>query len=402
MENILYIVFVKALIARYKQKDFEKMTEVYPNHLSHHFELNLSRLPSKSLDRIPLSVLLGGVILGLLFIALGVYDWIYGAEISPSESLLNINLFDVVLIVIGLCISIGVIIAYFHYRKIYYDGKNITVVHRLQNNKKTSYKEPLNKYSGVRYRIEFFMFGFINRNKYIVELYHKNPQKIIPLYISTSDHQVRQKWEYFAKQLNLPAMVDTDEGLVVREIDDFGKSVKDMAQKWQLKEKFNPHSKVPNSLIVKRKDRKIIIKIRNRLWDAYSLLAWFFLLLGSSLAGVEFILAKRWENMTANMNTAYAIGALLVIGALIMLMAKEKLVLKKYKIVNVHKLLSYSHKKDEIDKDKIEAIDVAVNPASGRHYVSIISANKTIVFGKKLPIEDLRWLKNFLLYELSK
>ena len=374
----------------------------FPKHFSHHFELNINRLPAKSLDRTPFKILCLGIIFAALLAALGVYDWINGADISPEESVLNIKLFDIILILIGVCILIGIITACFNYRKIYFDGKNITMVQRDKNGKKTSYKEPLKKYSGVRYRIEFFMFGFINRNKYIVELYHHNHQKIIPLYISTNDRLVRQKWEYFAKQFNLPAMVETDEGLVVREITDFGKSIKDMAQKWKLKEKFNPHSKVPNSLIVKHKDRKIIIKIRNRLWDAYSLLAWCFLLLGTALAGVEFMIAKRWENLDTSVNWAYAVGVFLIIGALIMLLAKEKLVIKKYKIVNVHKFLTYSRKKDEIDKDKIEAIDVALNPASGRHYVAIISANKTIVFGKKLPIEDLRWLKNFLLYELSK
>ena len=378
------------------------MCNAYPKHFSHQFELNISQLPTKSLDRISLKILLPGIIFGLLLAALGTYDWLNGTEISPNESILNIKLFDIILILIGACMLIGLVTAYFRYRKIYFDGKNIAVVYRSKNGKKTSYKEPLKKYSGVRYRIEFLMFGFINRNKYIVELYHQNPQKIIPLFISTNDCHIRQKWEHFAQQFNLPAMVDTDEGLVVREIKDFGKSIKEMAQKWKLKEKFNPHSKVPNSLIVKRKDRKIIIKIRNRLWDAYSLLAWCFLLLGSALACIEFALARRWENMTTHTNTIYAIGALLILGALVMLLAKEKLVLKKYKIINVHKFLTFSHKKDEIDKDKIEAIDVALNPASGRHYVAIISANKTIVFGKKLPIDDLRWLKNFLLYELSK
>lgn len=85
-----------------------------------------------------------------------------------------------------------------------------------------------------------------------------------------------------------------------------------------------------------------------------------------------------------------------------MLFRREKLVIKKYKIVNVHKFMNYSRKKDEIAKTDIEAVDVAVNPATGRHYVAIISGAKTIIFGKKLPIEDLRWLKNFLLYEFSK
>lgn len=246
------------------------------------------------------------------------------------------------------------------------------------------------------------MFGFLNRNRYIVELYHKNPKKIIPLYISTNDRNVRQKWEYYARTLNLPAMVETDEGLVIREIDDLGKSVREMAEKWNIKEKFDPKAPVPGSLIVKNKDRKTIIKIRNRLWDAYSLMALFFLTAGAALAGAEFAATRSWETGGTGLNSVYAAGALLIAAALAMLFRREKLVIKKYKIVNVHKFMNYSRKKDEIAKTDIEAVDVAVNPATGRHYVAIISGAKTIIFGKKLPIEDLRWLKNFLLYEFSK
>ena len=83
-------------------------------------------------------------------------------------------------------------------------------------------------------------------------------------------------------------MVETDEGLVIREIDDLGKSVREMAEKWNIKEKFDPKAPVPGSLIVKNKDRKTIIKIRNRLWDAYSLMAKFFLTAGEALAVSEF------------------------------------------------------------------------------------------------------------------
>ena len=55
-----------------------------------------------------------------------------------------------------------------------------------------------------------------------------------------------------------------------------------------------------------------------------------------------------------------------------------------------------------MSKADIEAIDITPNPATGRCFVSIISDKKTIIFGKKLPLEDLRWIKNFLLYELTK
>ena len=79
------------------QKDLQKMREEYPNHFSHRFELPVNRLPSKCLDRIPLKILFPGLLLGLGFAALGVYDLLYGADIPADETLLNISLFDLVL-----------------------------------------------------------------------------------------------------------------------------------------------------------------------------------------------------------------------------------------------------------------------------------------------------------------
>ena len=62
----------------------------------------------------------------------------------------------------------------------------------------------------------------------------------------------------------------------------------------------------------------------------------------------------------------------------------------------------FSRKKDELRKDKIEAIDVTFNPATERYFVAIASDEKTLVFGKKLPIDDLRWVKKFLINEVIK
>ena len=199
-------------------------------------------------------------------------------------------------------------------------------------------------------------------------------------------------WEDYAKAFNLPTIIETDEGTVIRQISDFGKSVKEMANTWNIKEKFNPQTPVPSSLIVKNKDRKTIIKIKNRLWDAYTFIGLFFMIVAIGICGIGCIAENFY---------LISIGFILTILSAISLFSKEKLVIKKYKIVNVHKFI-FSRKKDELAKDKIEAVDVTINPATGRHFITIISSNKTIVFGKKLPINDLRWLKNFLLHELSK
>ena len=76
--------------------------------------------------------------------------------------------------------------------------------------------------------------------------------------------------------------------------------------------------------------------------------------------------------------------------------------IKKDKIVNTHKYMLFSTKHDEIPKTAIEAIDITENPASGRYFVSVISDEKSITFGAKLPIKDLRWVKKFLIHEVIK
>lgn len=70
----------------------------------------------------------------------------------------------------------------------------------------------------------------MTKNKYIIELYHKNPQKTAPLYISTKGKNIRKIWEYYAQKLNLPAVVLTDEGMVRREVSDLDKSIKEMVE----------------------------------------------------------------------------------------------------------------------------------------------------------------------------
>ena len=344
------------------------------------------------MDRVSLWFVFLGFCAGSLLISLGLYDWLSGEKIGETESILNIYLFDIILIIIGLGIAVKSIVSCFDYSKLYFDAKTITSVSANGWHNKQTFKEKINNYTAVRFRIEFFAFGFLNRNRYVIELYHKNPSKIVPLYISTSDKNIRNIWKEYAKKFNLPALIETDKGPVVKQIEDFGKSVKEMAQTQKISTTHSDN--IPSSLIVKNKDRKTIIKIRNRLWDAYTIMALIFTAIPTTFCAIAFVLAPNWE--------IAIIGIFLLVIIFFILMSREKLVLKKYKIVNVHKFMGLSRKKSEIEKNNIEDIDVTLNPASGRHYITIISNNKTIIFGKKLPLDDLHWLKNYLLFDLCK
>ena len=387
------------------------------NHFSHKLELNLSRFPAKVSDRTSWRFLLPGIIFGALLFLLGLYEMLNGfdytnpnvAEIIPAEAvpsyqpLITPVFFDVIFMIVGLGIICASVLSYIRYRKFIFDGKNMIIGERPVFGAKRIVTESIKNYLGVRFRIAFYQSGLINSNKYIVELYHKDPSKIVPLYVSTSSENVRKKWKEYARFFKLPALINTDEGLMTRDLKNLDKSIKEMARLGYVTDNFDSYEELPDGICYVRRRDKIVLKARRIIWDAYNLIAWAAI----GIIGLAVLAAAlNFEALKQNSATPFygmATAALVAItAAVFILFRKEKLVLKKHKIVHTHKYMLFSTKHDEIAKDEIESIEVTENPASGRFFVSIISDNKTIAFGAKLPIEDLRWIKRFLIHEVIK
>lgn len=389
-----------------------------PDHYSHSYQLRLETLPTKKSDRIALRILYPGLLLGAILMFLGVYELLNGFKYGKTdfnfviptgegvvyEPFLNPTFFDVVIILIGLWVMTSLIISYIRYKKIFFDGKNVTIVHRLIFGPKKTITESIKNYEGVRFRIEFFQFGFLTKNKYIIELYHKNLDKIAPLYISTREKKVRKIWEYYAKQLNLPTLVMTDEGVTSRDVKDLDKSLRELAKEKLVENTFDDSETLPSSIAVVRKGDKTVIKARKIFWDAYNIMAWVCLIL---FGGILLHFSINFEKIMAYFSLEfiiafYVVGCFIIIASVFALFRKDKIVLKKDKIVIVHKFMLFSRKNNEMQKNDVEAIEVTANPATGRCFLAIISDNKTVIFGKKLPIEELRWVKKFLINEIIK
>lgn len=383
-------------------------------HFSNHFELKLDKIPTHEADRMSALIYYIGSFLGLALVVLGSYEFFNGMLHPVSafskgmpegyEPLVSPAFFDVTIILIGLGIIFSLLGRYLQYKKIYFDGKNIRVVKRLANGKKIKFNEPLSKYTGVRFRIEFAQLGFLSRNHYIIELLHKNPEKIVPLFITYRKKNIRRIWEYYSRTLGLPAVIMTDEGPVSRKIENLDKSIKELVQMGILKNDFDESLPRPKNVELVRKSDKTVLKNCKIVWDAYNILVAVLIACAAGLlAYMRFINPELSQKFHENGELTFAIviGIIIFLTGLI-LFKKDKIVIKKYKIVKVHKFFGFSRKDDEMAKMDIEAIVVTENPATGRFYVAIISDEKTIIFGKKLPIEDLRWTKNFLMHELTK
>ena len=232
-------------------------------------------------------------------------------------------------------------------------------------------------------------------------MYHPNPEKIVPLYLSTSAKGVRKKWKEYARQFKLPAMIDTDSGLKKIELKNLNKSVGQLYKLGIIKDEYDQYDPLPDAISFVRKKDKMVLKVRKILWDAYNLLAWLAIFL---IAAIVLLVATNPDIFRrAFASTIYSMiiaGILVIFVAVQILFRKEKLVIKKHKIVNTHKYMLFSTKHNEIMKKDIEAIEVSKNPATGRFFVSIISEDNTITFGAKMAIKDLQWIKRFLIHEI--
>ena len=373
-------------------------------HLSHKFEMPLDTLPMKISDRMPFYVVVVGCCCALVLAALGLFDLFWAEEdlsqdfpkLAPRgyDSILSPVWFDVIVCLIGIGIMGGVIANYLRYRKIFFDGESFKIIDRLRSGKKITYQDKLKNYEGVLLRIEFLQRGFINCNRYIIEALHKDNRKTVPLFIAVSPKNMRQKWKFFAKKLNLPALMITNEGIVKRNAEDLDKSLIELYKEGKIKSKYDFNEPLPKSVILVRKSDKKIIKVAKVLCDAYTFIGWGIVLIAAAMTALAI-----HQN---GLNALVVCAALIICATAVVLYRRDKIAIKKYKFVIVHKFPFKNKKKGEINKAEIEDIEVMQNPASERYYLVISSQNKSLLFGKKLPPEDLIWIKNYLVNDLIK
>ena len=388
------------------------MYNIIPCHLSNKLELNYKKRDAFLTDRANLKLLLPGIVFGFLLFLLGVYEWLNafetgGEEIIPAEEIvvyqpvLAVWFFDLCFALVGIGMVVTNILLYIRYNKYKFIGKKVTIIKRPIFRDRLILQEDLKNYTGVRFRVEFLQSGFLTQNRYVIELYHPNPEKIVPLYLSTSSKGVRKKWKEYAKQFKLPILIDTDEGLKSIELKNINKSIGQLYKLGIIKDTYDTYDNLPNAVCFVRKKDKIVLKVRKILWDAYNLLAWLaILLIGAILLMVLTNIDTFRQTFASTLYSMSVLGVVIIIIALQILFRKEKLVIKKHKIVNTHKYMLFSTKHNEIFKKDIEAIEITKNPATGRCFVSIISEDNTITFGAKMKISDLQWIKKFLIHEI--
>ena len=387
-------------------------------HFGNSFNLNIDKLPCKAVDRHSLLSAFIFFILALTLISVGIYELLNGTRLSEAEfanimkeqgynapvPLMSPTLFDAILIIIGVGLAFSMVLAAIRYKKIHFDGDFVRIIIRPALSSKIRITVPLYLYEGVQFRTEFVQLGLINRTKYIIELLHKDDRKTIPLYISTSGKNIRKIWEHYAKELRLPAIISSEAGTIVKDYQDLDIPLKDMILSGKLPRPEAINTPKPKTLSITQKDDKIIIKIKQLLLDAYNFIALFFL---CGFAGLVSYAIKYHDDLSLYfaenaLISFYVISALIIFYCLMLMTKRDKLIIKPDKVILMHRFAFFCIKAEEIYKNKIEEVDIICNPASGRSYIAIISDDKSIIMGKKMPLPDLRWLKQYIINELIK
>lgn len=374
-----------------------------PDHFSSHLKFDFKKLPTKITDRSPIIRSLAGCFFGLLLLFLGVFELFtfLSAENDNHTSFVTVEIFAFIITLIALGLIIFSTLSIIRYKKIIFDGTSFTILYRPAIGIKHKIVEPLENYTGVRFRVLFAQTGLFNRNRYIIDLYHQDSNKIIPLYISTNNHDIRKIWESYARLFKLPALSIGDRGLIQRSYDDLDKSLKELYNENKLPFIASGKFPAPESLnIVETKDSTIISPI-GTYWDAFSILflliAIFAMLLlicgGVYLTVIGTSLPLKY----------WAMGGFLLVMTVYFatkLFTSYRLVISNNQISVIEMLAGSPMKKETLPTARIENIELSYNPIIDRYSIAIISDDKTLMIGGRLPVNDLLWFKDFIIRKL--
>lgn len=390
-----------------------------PDHYSYKFKFDIDKLPAVQKDKISYGLTLWGLVFGLLFVLIGgyeifayfffgggeeQYDFNLPAQMSSADIAVRRYSFDTFLLLFGLLI-IGLAVAgMLRYKKIFYDGDKIKITHKPLFGPAISETENLYNYLGVLLKVEYYQLGMINRNRYIIELYHKEKNKRIPLYISTSGNNIREIWESYAAKLKMPALFMTDHGLVSRHHNELDKTLKDMSKRWHLNALYREEEHVPASVKYYTKPDKVILKERRLFFDIYTILVFFGVVILGALAVYA---AYNYKVILSYISLSWFVSAFLVcllviLISLIVIFSKDVLIINKEDVVLGHNISFLRLDAEFMKKNEIEAVDIGHNPITDRYYLSLISHDKHMVFGKNMPINDLRWIRGLVIREIVK
>jgi len=177
-----------------------------------------------------------------------------------------------------------------------------------------------------------------------------------------------------------------------------------MSKRWHLNALYREEDHVPPSLQYKSKKDKVVIKERRLYFDVYTVLAILSLIiLSAAFAGMLYYAPQITSYIGAvGLITLLLFCLIVCLIILFKVFSKDVLIITKKEVVLGHNVSFLRTDSVFLPKEDIESADIGHNPITDRYYLSIISHDNNIVFGKNLPINDLRWIRGCVIREIVK
>lgn len=266
------------------------------------------------------------------------------------------------------------------------------------------WREPLSNYLGVLKRVERRSSRKSKRTYYIVDLKHRSDdKKTINLYTARSDRELREKWEQFARQLQVPALEQGADGPVVRQTEDLDKTVTELLDEGRIAVDRSALGAETEDVTISEEDggvaitRKrpttslfggllavtfplIFVVVGFSIDDAFWWAGWIFGFVGV-LFEVLFVAAVVWDRI-----------------------ARQRLVVTPDAIRRYEMLPWGETKGRSLPVSEIETIDLARrrDDDERRLALHIVSDTRTLKFGAGLPRQTLETVRNTVLAKLDR
>lgn len=379
------------------------MLKYSPDHFSSNFKFDISKLPTRKTDRTSLIKSVLSAICGVALLALGIFEMFtfLKAEKNSGFSFFTVEIFALIVIAIAIGVIINSIFSIIRYKKFAFDGEDFEITYKPSIGIKHHEKVALSGYIGVRLRVLFTQNNLFNKNRYIIDLYHEDASKIVPLYISTNGKNIRKIWESYASAFKLPAININERGIVKRDYTDLDKSIKELSDEGKLPFIAGGKYPAPQSLKIDDDLKSTSIEPSGLYWDTFSSL-FLFIAICFALVLMFGGVYLTFTGMSVPVKY-WIIGALSLLASVYFstrLFSTCRIQLNDKEIIVYNIVCGNETKKTSIYTKDIEGIELNYNTAIDRYSLTLISDEKIISFGSRIPVNDLLWLRDFITRKL--
>ncbi len=369
--------------------------------LSTFFELDVSHRPTQAKDRISKKRIWRGVFLGFLLILLGFVsdfentnDFMF-SQIDTFPLTNKGNSFSASWLFVGLGLFLMATRAMmlFYWRDFFIGHKFAAVVIQKPFEHSTRMADSLSEYLGVRYRTRVInVLGLTSYTQHIIDLQHPNETKTILLYVSKNGENISKKWEELARQMQMPALFNTANGIIEIPLEDIQKALPELLKEGKVPVCKENLQNIPKHFnIVENQDFcQIDPNIRDSAFSVFSGILCFCTFFSILFFGFVF-------HLTITYLPVVLIALILfVLIPLALFFRRKRIVISSEGIRIKSRWLFFPSLGFLIKPEELEYIYVVRGTYNLKHTLIIGADGQTSHIGRGLPKEDLEWLRNFI------